>query len=303
MRKSVYIGTLAFTLIGVPSAAQTSPAVRDIPAPNSPPSIPLDGSVAGSADTEVWTRLGTLDVVRNVSHPTLTPILPEPGNATGAAVVIAPGGGMIMLALDAEGWQVAHAFARRGIAAFVLKYRVQPTPVAVPDLLAYFAQLQAKAEKGEATETDSTAAVKDAGTAIAMVRANAARWGVDPARVGMIGFSSGATVARDAAFVNEPGGRPDFVALLYGGLDKVEVPATAPPMFAAVAFDDKIARFDGFPVVAAWHSAGRPVELHAYQSGGHGFGLGRPGTTSLGVFDQLIQWLDIQGFLKRKTEK
>jgi hypothetical protein len=92
--------------------------------------MPLYGDATpGTASSEIWSRAGGVDyVVRNVTRPTLTPVLPDPAKATGAAVVVAPGGAFMLLAMDHEGWNVARALADRGIAAFVLKYRLLPTP-------------------------------------------------------------------------------------------------------------------------------------------------------------------------------
>ena len=90
---------------------------------------------------------------------------------------------------------------------------------------------------------------------------------------------------------------PRFFGYIYGPQARVEVPANAPPMFDALAFDDPLMPSMGFPVAAAWREAKRPVELHAYQKGGHGFGVGLPGTTTFLVIDEFTAWLSMQGFL------
>jgi acetyl esterase/lipase len=130
-----------------------------------------------------------------------------------------------------------------------------------------------------------------------MVRANAAKWGVDSRKVGLLGFSSGAQVSRSAALSDKPEGRPDFVGLIYGAMDPVEVTATAPPMFAAISMDDATVPNIGFPVVESWRKAKRPVELHAYQTGGHGFAQGGPDATHRLYLDQFTAWLTMLGVL------
>lgn len=278
-----------------PVAAQQA-MIANLPAVAEPDAIPLyAGDRVGSAKDEVRTRLGPMTVVRNVTRPTLTPILPPREKATGAAVILAPGGGMIFLAMPSA--EIARALTDRGIAVFVLKYRVVHTPPEVPQLMPFLHDMQERSKRGEVVLANPGGDA-DAQAAVALVRANAAKWGVDPKKVGLLGFSSGAQVSRVAALSAKPEGRPDFVGLIYGAMDPVEVPATAPPMFAAIAMDDKTVSPTGFPVVEAWRRAGRPVELHAYQTGGHGFAGGGALSTSRLYLDQFAAWLIAQGFTK-----
>lgn len=291
----------AALLLPAAAGAQLA-AVANIPAPPKPGQIPLyPADNVGSATDEVWTRLGGMTVVRNVTRPTLTPVLPAAGKATGAAVIIAPGGGQIMLAMNAEGDPAARALAEQGIAVFVLKYRVVATPPKVEDLMVFFGKMQENSKRGEVI-LDNPGGHADAQAAVALVRANAAKWGVDPKKVGLLGFSSGAQVSRAAALSVQPEGRPDFVGLIYGAMDPVEVPATAPPMFAAIAMDDRTVPSTGFPVVEAWRRAKRPVELHAYQAGGHGFAQGGPQATHRLMLPQFVAWLTMQKFLPGPVE-
>jgi len=92
--------------------------------------------------------------------------------------------------------------------------------------------------------------------------------------------------------------KPAFIAPIYDAMDAAEVPADARPMFVALASDDPLLGGRGFGLVEAWHQAGKPVELHSYQNGGHGFGLGNPGRTSLGWFDVFMRWMGVNGFLR-----
>jgi dienelactone hydrolase len=140
-------------------------------------------------------------------------------------------------------------------------------------------------------------APEDARAAIAMVRANAAQWHVDPARVGIIGFSAGAMTARRVALDSDPAARPAFVGYIYGPQDPEPVPADAPPLFDAIALDDALFPSKGFAIAQEWLKARRPVEVHGYQKGNHGFGLGSPGTTTTLVLDEFVSWLAMNKFL------
>jgi acetyl esterase/lipase len=141
-------------------------------------------------------------------------------------------------------------------------------------------------------------ATEDALRALKLVRSSAARWHVDPARVGMIGFSAGAMTSLNAALAPNAADRPAFVGYIYGPMVAVDVPADAPPMFAAFALDDPLFGSAGFGLVEAWHRANRPVELHAYEQGDHGFGLGKPGTTTTLMLDEFLAWLQSRHLIK-----
>lgn len=279
-----------------------------VAAPAEDGAIPLYGDqTPGTAASEIWTRTGNAPdlTVRNVTRPTLTPFLPDPAKATGAAVIVAPGGAFMILAMEHEGWRVARALADRGIAAFVLKYRLHPTPSDEREASRHIAQqvMHAVATPMTGDLLGKSMAPADAAAALALVRRDATRWGIDPQRVGMIGFSAGAMTARRVALDAQPGARPAFIGYIYGPQEAEPVPADAPPLFDALALDDPLFPADGFPIAAAWRAARRPVEIHAYQKGSHGFGLGRPGTTTTLMIDQFTAWLQMQGFLARKDSK
>lgn len=300
--------------IAAPAAAQQTGAQQSGPppsvpatAPVEPDALPLYGAdTPGSASSEIWVKFMGRDLaVRNVTRPTLTPVLPDPAKATGAAVVVAPGGAFMMLAMDHEGWAVARALADRGIAAFVLKYRLVTTPVAEAEAGRFMGEMLGR-ELGAPMDGQllrQSKAPADAKAAIAMVRSNAARWGVDPGRVGIIGFSAGAMTSRRVALDPDAAARPAFVGYIYGPQDAETVPADAPPMFDAIALDDPLFPAKGFAIAQAWQAAKRPVEVHGYQQGSHGFGLGTPGTTTTLLMDEFTAWLSMQGFLTRKDKK
>jgi acetyl esterase/lipase len=293
----------ALALVAQPALAQPAgpPASVPVKAPAELDAIPLFGDqTPGNTGTEDWGKMGgQVLMVYNVTRPTLTPFLPNPNKATGAAIVVAPGGAFMALALEHEGWTVARALADRGIAAFVLKYRLVATPHNEADR-GPFASTMLKQEIGHPMESGllrQSKAPDDARAALAMVRANAAKWHIDPARVGIVGFSAGAMTARRIALDSPSAERPAFVGYIYGPQDEEAVPVDAPPLFDAIALDDPLFPSKGFPIAAAWHAANRPVEIHGYQQGSHGFGLGNPGTTNALMLDELVRWLGMNGFL------
>lgn len=308
MKKIARLAALFASVLTVPVLAQGGPP-PSVPAaaPAEPDAIPLYGAqTPGSASSEIWVKFGGNDLaVRNVTRPTLTPVLPDPAKATGAAVVVAPGGAFMLLAMDHEGWKVARALADRGIAAFVLKYRLNPTPKDEAEAGKYMGA-QLMKEVGHPMTGDllgKSMAPADGKAALVWVRANAAKYGVDPARVGMIGFSAGAMTARRVALDADTPARPAFVGYIYGPQDAEPIRADAPPMFNAIALDDSLFPSKGFAIASAYLEAKRPVEIHGYQTGNHGFGLGLPGTTTTLLIDEFTAWLQMQGFLARKDAK
>ena len=313
MRK---LATLAALLAFAASAFAQDGTIYPLETPAEPGAIPLNtGGVEGQTAPESWFRQWGEPMARNISAATLTPFLPEPGKANGAAVLVAPGGGFRWLSMNNEGWKVAKALADRGVAAFVLKYRLQPTGETIADLERAMGRTFAAAGSppaADASASGSTPAappprparpapemqLEDAEAAYALILARAEEWGVDTKRLGMIGFSAGAGLTMHAT-LNSKTMKLAFIGPIYGGMGPVEVPKNAPPMFAAIATDDFLFRGQ-FGLIKSWFDAGVPVEFHLYQNGGHGFGLGYPGHTSNRWFDAFMHWLDINGFLAAK---
>lgn len=276
------------------SGAQTTPAVAD---GGAVPLYPADKGKDAAAG-ENWTLVPKQGrSARNVTIPTLTPFLPDPHKATGAAVVVLPGGAFMALSMDHEGYKVARVLADRGIAAFVLKYRLLPTPEGEREAGLEIARRISASLKDPTQRLSNPQATEDALAALKMVRDNAAKWNVDPKRTGVIGFSAGAIASLDSVISAPPAARPAFVGYVYGPQDAVTVPVDAPPLFDAIAMDDPLFPHNGFAVVAAWRMAKRPVELHAYEKGGHGFGTGRAGTTSMRLLDDFVAWMQMHQFI------
>ncbi|TCP93769.1 acetyl esterase/lipase [Sphingomonas sp. PP-CE-1A-559] len=306
MRWLIGFGLFASALaLATPVLAQDA-RMTATAAPAEPTAIPLNtGGVKGQAAPEAWFQQYGVAMTRNVTSATLTPFLPDPAKATGAAVIVAPGGGFLMLSMENEGWRVAKALAGRGIAAFVLKYRLKPTPAdmggfeqSVTAMFAGAAQPQRRMSPDEAIAGLSDQ-IADARAAVALVRTRATEWKIDPARVGMVGFSAGAMTTMATALA-APDTHLAFIAPIYGSMEAVKVPADAPPLFAVLAANDPLFANKGFGLIESWQKAGKPVEFHLYQAGGHGFGLGKKGTTSTGWFEDFMHWLDANGMLVRR---
>ena len=289
---------------GGPAAAQ---AKRwDIPAPKAPPGeIALKAPApAAPAIAETWSMSGSdnVPVVQNVSTPTLTPFLPAPDKATGAAVIIAPGGAFYLLAMEHEGWAVARWLQAHGVAAFVLKYRVHPTEPKAAGLEKGLAAMSALPPPARLAVLNQGASIatQDAQEAMRLVKARAAEWRVDPRRIGFMGFSAGAITTLNLVYIDDPATRPAFIAPIYGGLGAPAkpVPNAPPPMWAAMAADDPLFGKTDFALIPAWQAKGGAVELHLYEKGGHGFGYpGRAATTTLGWPDAFLAWMRARGLL------
>ncbi|WOK04929.1 alpha/beta hydrolase [Imperialibacter roseus] len=307
--KTVISSALLFIVV---SATAQDGTIYPLEAPAEPKAILLGtGRVDDQPAKETWFRQWGDPMARNITTATLTPFLPEPGKANGAAVIVAPGGGFRWLSMGNEGWEVAEALAKQGIAAFVLKYRLHPTPESLEEFTAWMnrprpAPAASSDASGEAAparppQQDLSNQLEDAEAAYAMIVKRAREWGVDTNRIGMIGFSAGAGLTMHST-LNSKTMRLAFIGPIYGGMGPVEVPESAPPMFSVIATDDFLFRGQ-FGVIDSWYKAGIPVEFHLYQNGGHGFGLGNPNRTSNRWFDAFIHWLDVNSFLTAKTGK
>lgn len=241
--------------------------------------------------------------VTNVTRPTLTVFRPDKEKNTGVAVVVCPGGGYSALMMDYEGEDVARWLNTLGVTGVVLKYRV-PARRGVPRYLP---------------------ALQDAQRAMSVVRSRAKEWDLDPARVGMLGFSAGGhlTAAASTNFdkrvydsvdaADQVSCRPDFAVVIYpGGVvekgkdqlsPEIRVSGQTPPTFIVQATDDRVNPENSVFLYLALKRANVPVEMHLYAAGGHGFGL-RPGDRPANAWPQrCAEWLASQGLLKRAGTK
>lgn len=233
-------------------------------------------------------------VVSGIHHPSITPYLPLSQKATGAAVIIAPGGGHKELWIDHEGYNPARWLSERGIAAFVLKYRL--------------------ARDSNSTYTVEGNALADIQRAIRLVRSRAKEWGIDTSRIGVMGFSAGGELAALSAMrfddgkqdaidpVDRQSSRPAFQALIYpGGSSKFEVAKNAPPLFLLAGYNDRQDIAEGLAqVYLKYKKAGVPAELHIYTNTGHGFGMRPTDKGAVAEWPKRFEdWLLYMGFLKK----
>jgi acetyl esterase/lipase len=232
------------------------------------------------------TPLGT--VVFDVVTPTLTPYLPDSTKATGSGVIIAPGGAFVALTMDLEGATVARWLQQRGIAAFILKYRiVEKKQEGIPEM---------------DMDTAGRYGIADGIQALKVVRAHAREWRVSPNRIGMLGFSAGAMVTSGALLQPDSAARPNFAALIYGAPfgRMPAIPAKLPPIFMAWAQDDPVALEPVLRFRDALIAAGVKPDLHVFKTGGHGFGMKHHGTSSDHWIDEFYDWLGVKGFTSKR---
>jgi len=286
--------------IAIQAGAQTREEIRLWP-----------GRAPGS---EAWTIAETTTrspggdrIISNVSDPTVTVFLPDAAVATGAAVVVAPGGALRLLGWDNEGVRAAEWLNTKGVAAMVLKYRTLQTPTPQVSGGGRGGGAVAAAPRQEMTIRNGNAnpepnderlsevlrmAVADAQQAVRLVRRNARAWRIDPARVGIMGFSAGGGVAVGAALAEKSDASPDFLVSLYGpSLMDVNVRPDTPPLFIAVGATHFNVTNGCLALFAAWKAGGRPAEIHVYDQVSAGFGMTRRGLPVDGWTDRLHEWL------------
>ncbi len=252
--------------------------------------------------------------IRNVTQPTLTAFLPEKNKANGTAIIIAPGGGFMHLAIDKEGNDLARWLQARGVAAFVLKYRLIDTGTDEEYQKRAAAMYRATAASNAPApappanamppapnpERDKAVAqaVADGIQAIKIVRGRAAEWGIAQNRIGLMGFSAGGMLTMSVVMKHDATGMPNFAAPIYGGNTGGQaISPDAPNLFIAVAADDPVASVSSAKLFLDWKAAGHNAELHIYSQGGHGFGMTKRGLPVDSWVDRFGEWLKIQGLL------
>ncbi|MEP6948104.1 MAG: alpha/beta hydrolase [Ginsengibacter sp.] len=241
-------------------------------------------------------------LVDNVSKPTLTVYPADPSIATGTAVIVCPGGGFFILVFAKEGTDVVHWLNQKGITVFLLKYRLGQSFTDAPGK--ELDENMKKSDFGQKIAPIIPLCIADGREAIKYVRGHAAEYGIDPTRVGIIGFSAGGTVAASTAFNYTPENRPDFVAPIYAYMPpslQGPVPGDAPPMFLAAATDDALGLAShSVDLYSKWLAAKKPAELHIYEKGGHGFGMRKQNIPTDTWIDRYGDWLGLLGLLKTK---
>ena len=232
-------------------------------------------------------------VLSNIQEPSIIPYLPPKASATGAAVIVAPGGGHSELWMDHEGYAVAEWLSDHGVAAFVLKYRL--------------------AKQKNSTYTVEDTELGDMQRAIRTVRSRSTEWGVDPARIGVMGFSAGGELAALASTrydegtpasddpVERASSKPDFQALLYPAIPHDRrLTADTPRAFLACGGNDRPDISQGLPeLYLALTRLHVSAELHIYAGVGHGFGVRKTNPAPVSGWTSLfLEWMNAQGLLK-----
>ncbi len=287
--------TLSLLAVAFSTASITAQSFAD-----EPPVVPLwPGGAPGFESRRDEPEKAKDYWVSGVHNPSITVFLPPKEKATGAAVVICPGGGHRLLVFNAEGVEAARYLNGLGIAAFALKYRLGR-------------------ESGSPYKIELHAR-EDGVRAMRLVRSRAQEWNIDPARVGILGFSAGGEVASMVAFnpgdgdpkaadpIDRLSSRPDFLVMIYPGplgipVDKI--PPGSPPAFLLVANDDRGAA----PVIASllqkYRAARIPVEAHFLAKGGHGFNMGnRSKLKTVKTWpDRLADWMSDNEILAAKKQ-
>jgi acetyl esterase/lipase len=236
-------------------------------------------------DQETWQERGKNGApdraVRHVNIPTITVYQPEPASASHLAILIAPGGGYEHVTIDKEGHDVARWLAAHGITSAVLKYRLPKTP------------------GGGYTVDDAYA---DAMQALKVMRAHAGGWHFDPAKLGMMGFSAGGHLTILAGTKPPKNERPAFLVPMYPAVpDGYESASDLAPIFIGQASDDPLLNSGNALRFYTWaRSQKAPIELHLFLNGGHGFGLGKPGTPTAEWPELFLAWLHSIGLLGRE---
>jgi len=268
--------------------------------------IPLYEGQAPGSESWDWNEATyqneafNLNIVYNVSHPTLTAFLPDEGNANGTAIIVAPGGAFHILSIDSEGYAVARWLNSRGIAAFVLKYRLvkSETENPVTELMPLMSDFN---KLDEINAPVVQMATLDGLKAMTYLRQHAADFGIEPDRIGFMGFSAGATLTLSVVQTATDEDRPDFIAPIYPYEKAVlgsAIPETRIPIFIAAASDDELGlALHSVDIYTKWLNAKQPAELHMYVKGGHGFGMQKKNTTSDHWITDFENWLKFQKFI------
>jgi acetyl esterase/lipase len=267
---------LYFVFVMASAAAQEIPLWQ-----NGAPHAEAAADVSEPSDNPALPKRFTV-----VHHPSIYVFLPPKDKANGLAFVIAPGGGHSQLVIDKEGWEMAAWLNKKGAAAFVLKYRL------------------ARAKDSHYTVAED--AFADSARALRTVRARAAEWGIDPKRIGFVGFSAGGelTALVETRFdagdknagdpIERASSRPDFTVNVYPGFrpGTITVPKDAPPAFLVCADDDPTHVVTTVNLYLDLQKAGVSTEMHIYASGKHGFGLRAPAAQPVSTWpDRLSDWL------------
>ncbi len=286
MKKQLLLGCLLLGTSLLRAQSDSIPLPYDKPA----------GIQWAGNEKHYFTPLWDTQVVTNVSVPSLEVFRPEPGSGNGAAVVVAPGGGLFGLSINSEGKEVARWLAGKGFTAFVLKYRLVPTGAdGVKEISEQFStDPQATMQRVREVLPYSVA---DGLNALAYVRSQAGKYGYQTDKIGFMGFSAGGAVTLGVGYEGKGESAPDFLVPVYPWTDAYPVapaPEQAAPMLVICATDDPLGLAKGsVALYSAWLEAGKTAGMHMYSKGGHGFGMRTQGLPSDRWIERFYDWAKV----------
>jgi len=254
-------------------------------------------------EKEYYSEIWKTQVVTNVSSPSMQVFQPDEENNTGATVIIAPGGGLYAHSIHSEGNDVATWLTKKGITAFVLKYRLVPTGV---DRVAEISTLSMSNPSKISEEVAKVLplSIMDGLQALSYVRKNAKKYNIDPKKIGFMGFSAGGAVAMGVSYQYTKENRPNFLVPIYPWTTEMKVQKPkedAPPMLIICASNDPIGLAAGaIELYNSMYTNGFNVGLHMYAKGGHGFGMRKNKLPSDSWIERFYDWAISEGFVVPK---
>ena len=253
----------------------------------------VEGVAYPNQEKQFYSNNWGTTVVTNVSIPTVTVFEPSADKKNGTAVIIAPGGGLYGLSINSEGIDVANWLVARGVTAFVLKYRLVPT--GADGTVEIDEEFDKDPEKAMAkVQQVLPYSIQDGLDAVSFVRENAEKYGIEPDKIGFMGFSAGGAVTMGVAYHCETNNRPDFLVPVYPWTDAMPVQTPgkdAPPMLIICATDDPLGLAAGaIDLYKSWYDQQLSVALHMYAKGDHGFGMKTQGLPSDRWIERFYEW-------------
>ena len=250
------------------------------------------------AEKEYFSSIWQTEVVTNVSQPSMQVFRPKEETNTGTAVIVAPGGGLYALSIESEGNLVAKWLNAKGITVFVLRYRLVPTGEdGTMDIMKEWGENPDMMYKKVADVMPFS--IQDGLNAIAHVRENAASYAINPNKIGFMGFSAGGAVTMGVGYNYTVASKPNFLVPVYPWTDAMPVKPVkidAPPMLIVCATDDPLDLAKGsVELYSSMLEAQKPVALHMYAKGGHGFGMKEQGLPSDHWIERFYEWSLAQG--------
>lgn len=262
-----------------------------------------DGQIKWIGDEkEYFSEIWQTQVVTNVSIPTMQVFKPDTAKTNGTSVIIAPGGALYALSINSEGNDVAKWLNEKGITAFVLKYRLVPTG---EDGVQEVMQIGEKIMENVAPVLPLS--IEDGMAAVSYVRKNAESLGINPQKIGFMGFSAGGAVTMGVGYNYSQDSRPDFLVPVYpwtSAMSVKECRGDAPPMLIICATDDPLGLASGsIELYSSYLKAEKNIALHMYSKGGHGFGMRKQGLPSDSWISRFYDWALAEGIIDTKKSE